>query len=150
MAEELALEQRLGHGSAGDFHKRLVPPAAAAMDGSGEKRLSRAAFPRNQDRSAGVGNAVDGVEDSLHPVVVADDVFEPKAKVELGLELLVLLNHFFLRKGPLEGHRQLFVDEGLGEQVEGSGPQSFDPRLHGSVSRHQHHRELRMALSTPR
>ena len=120
VAEQLAFQQRFGQGAAGDFDERLVAPAAAAMDGPGHQRLARAALAGDQHGGPGVGHGVDHVEDLQHAVVVADDVLHAEAEVELGLEGLVLFDHLLLVERPLDGHQQFFVDQRLGEEIEGA------------------------------
>ncbi len=88
------------------------------MDRPGDHRLARAALAGDEHGGAGVGHAVDHVEDLQHAVVVADDVLHAEAKIELGLERLVFLDHLALVQGPLDGHLELFVDQRLGEEVE--------------------------------
>ena len=63
------------------------------MDRPGDQRLAGAAFAGDQHRGLGVGHAVDHVEHLEHAVIVADDVLQAEAQVELRLEVLVLFEH---------------------------------------------------------
>ncbi len=120
VAKKLAFEQRLRQRAAGDFDERLVAAPAAAMDGAGDQRLAGAAFAGDEHGGFGVGHAIDHLEDALHAVVVADDVFEAESHIELLAEDLVFFEYAALADGALECHLQLCVDQWLGEEIEGA------------------------------
>ena len=134
VAEQLAFQQGLGQGPARNFHEWLVAPRAGPVDRSGDERLAGAALAGDQDGGLGVGHALDHVEDPQHAVVVADDVLQAESHVELGLEIAVLFEDLALVEGPLDGHLQLFVDQGLGEEIEGPGADGLDGGLDGAVA----------------
>ncbi len=113
-----SLSRSVSGRAAGDLDKRLVAPAAAAMNGAGDQRFARAAFAADQHGGPRVGHAVDHVEHSQHAVVMADDVLHAETQVELGLQCLVFFQHLVLVQRPLNGHQQFFVDQRLGEKVE--------------------------------
>ena len=108
--------------------------AAAAVDGPGNQRLAGAAFAGDQHGGLGVGHGVDHVEDFQHAMIVADDVLHAEAQVELGLERLVLLDHLLLVERPLDGHQQLFVDQRLGQEVEGPEADGLDRGLDCAIA----------------
>jgi len=80
-------------------------------------------------------------------VVLANDVLQPVPHVELGLEGLVLLDHAALVEGPLDGHGQLFVDERLGEEVEGPGADRLDGGIDRAVAGDHDHSRGRLVLA---
>ena len=45
----------------------------------------------------------------------------PKRRSSWALSVLVLFEHLLLAEGPVDGHLQLFVDQRLGEEIEGPG-----------------------------
>ena len=57
VAEELALEERLGERGAVDRHERLAGPRAAAVEGAGRHLLAGAALAAQQDGRVGGGDA---------------------------------------------------------------------------------------------
>ncbi len=79
-------------------------------------------------------------------MVVADDVLQAVAQIELGLEVLVLFQHLALVQGPLDRHFQLFVDQRLGEEIEGSRADRLDRRVHRAVAGDHDHRRGRLLL----
>ena len=117
------------------------------MDRPGDHRLAGAALAGDQHGGAGVGHAVDHVVDLQHAVVVADDVLHAEAEIELGLERLVLFDHLALVQGPLDGHLQLFVDQRLGEEVEGPQADRLDGRLDRAVAGDHDHGRVRLLLA---
>ena len=137
--KQLALQQRLRQRPAGHLDKRLVPPGAAAMDRPGDERLAGAALAGNQHGGLGVGHALDHVVDPQHAVVVADDVLQAETHVELGLEVAVLFQDLALVESPLDGQLQLFVDQRLGEEIEGPRADRLDRRLDRPVAGNQDH-----------
>ena len=60
------------------------------MDGLGNQFLAGAAFAQQQHISARRGHAVDGFENLLHPVRLANDIFDLVLALELQPEVLFL------------------------------------------------------------
>ena len=78
MAEQLALQQRLGQRAAVDDDQRMKASRAAGMNGARHQFLSGAAFAGDEDRSIGWRDRLDGIEDVLHGGALADDVGRPR------------------------------------------------------------------------
>ena len=57
VAEQLALQQGLGHRGAVDGHERPAPPLAAFVQRLGDQVLARAALPRDEHGRIGGGRA---------------------------------------------------------------------------------------------
>src|SRR6185437_10620158 len=58
VAEELALEETLGHAGAVDGDERAPCPRGGDVDGAGEEPLARAALPMEEDRGVDRGGAL--------------------------------------------------------------------------------------------
>jgi hypothetical protein len=76
MTENLALDQRLGNGSAVDGHKGLRPARTQFVNGTGNEFLSRSAFACNQYRSGTGRDLLDEAEYLLHFAGGADQAAE--------------------------------------------------------------------------
>ena len=90
VAEELALEQRLGQRAAVLGHELLVPARARIMDGAGEQILAGAGLARQQDRRVGLRDLLGHVEDLLHRRRVPDDAFEGITRLDLPAQVEIL------------------------------------------------------------
>ena len=73
VAEQLALQQRLGDGGAVDRQERLVGPAAVLVEGAGDQLLAGAALAEDQDVDVLRGDPADGLAHLLHDRAAADD-----------------------------------------------------------------------------
>ena len=106
----------------------------AVVDRAGEQRFARAAFAGHQHRRAAVGDGFDQVEDLEHLVVVADDVFQAEAQVELLAQRLVLEQQRLLAHGLLDDDADLVIDDRLGEIVERAHLGRFDRAFDRAVA----------------
>ncbi len=105
-----------------------------AVDGPRDQGLAGAALAAYEHGGLGVGHGVDHVEYLQHAVIAADDVFHAETEVELGLQRSVLFDDPLLVEGPLHGQQQFFVDQRLGQEVEGPQPNGVDCGLHRAVA----------------
>src|SRR5450432_2042026 len=76
MAEELALEERLGQRRAVQLDERALGARAALVDGGGDELLARSRLAREQHAGTRGRDLRDDLEDLLHGRGVADDVLE--------------------------------------------------------------------------
>ncbi len=150
VAEQFALEQRIGRRSAGDFHERLVAAAAELVDRPGGDRLSGPGLAEDQHRRPRVRHAFDQVEHLGHLVVAWPMMFEiPNFSIELLLELAVLFHDPLLAHGPPDREVQLVVDDRLGQVVEGPDPDRLRPRFDRPVAGQQNDRRLGLVGDDP-
>ena len=76
VAEELALEELLGHGGAVDRHQRSVLPIPAPVERLGDDLLPGAALAGDEDARVGVGDPVEQLVELPHGRAVADELLE--------------------------------------------------------------------------
>ena len=82
VAEELALQQRLGQGRAVDRDQRPVPGGVGVVDRLGDQFLARPRLTRDQHGAGGRGNPGDPLEDLAHPGAASHQVVEGVALLE--------------------------------------------------------------------
>ena len=107
VAEQLALDDRLGQRREVDLDEGLRGAAAVVVDRRGDELLADAALAADQHRGVALGDLGDQVVDRLHRLGVADDVRGAEAVLELLLEALVLLDEplALLLGGLAQAHR---------------------------------------------
>ena len=76
MAEQFALDQRFGNGSAVECDKGAVLSGAAVMDGLGNQLFSRSAFSRNQDIGLGGSHLIQEIVKGQHLGTLANDIIK--------------------------------------------------------------------------
>ena len=74
MAEEFALQQRLGESRATHRHEGLRRPVARIVDGPCHQFLSGAALALDEDRAAQAGDLAAERHDLLHPRILTHDI----------------------------------------------------------------------------
>ena len=87
MAEQLALDQRLGQRPAVDRDERLVGPQAVLMHGPGDQLLAGAGFAQDQHGRVRRRDLLDQPLDLLHAAAAADQLglaFDPLELVRQG------------------------------------------------------------------
>ena len=77
VAEQLALQQRLGDGGAVDRQERPGGPAAVLVDGAGDQLLAGAALAEDQHGDVLRGDPADRLVDLLHRRRAADEHVRP-------------------------------------------------------------------------
>ena len=83
VAEELALDQRLGNGRAVDGDKGLAAAGAEVVQGAGDEFLAGAALAGDEHRNVAGGDTLDQREDLLHLRRRADQGAEDAGFAEL-------------------------------------------------------------------
>ena len=144
MSEHFALEQRLRNTAQVHLHERLLGSGTVAVHGFGNEFLPRTAFSRNQHRSVGLGDALDGFQHIRQCLALADDV----ATVELAflLHRLFFFNLFFAIQcqGSFYLLHQGSIVPRLGDEVICSCPYSFYCQVDASPCRHEDDRSVRL------
>ena len=74
MPEQLALQQRLGHGRAVEGHEGTGAPPAAVVQGAGHQVLAGAALAGDQHRGVRGGGPLDEVAHLAHHRALAQDL----------------------------------------------------------------------------
>ncbi len=130
VAEELALQQVVGHRGAVDRDHRLVLPVGEVVDRPRHQLLAGAGL--TQDQHGGVrrsGDLLDPLEDLLHGHALADELAGPLLALPIHEEL-----DLAPQRGHLDGLAQLKDDllqlGGLGQKVEGPGVHGGHGALH--------------------
>ncbi len=121
VAEQLALEQRLGQRGAVDLDERAVRAPAQAVDRARDQLLARAGLARDEHGRVGRRNALDQLQNRNERTAAADDFLEIVNRLDLLKEVrvlstqagLFLLHQDFL--GDVHEHRP-------GELAAGVGP----------------------------
>src|SRR5262249_1106751 len=109
VAEQLALDQAGGQGGAVDFDERVAPAPAwgtGGVDGAGDQLLARARLAGDEHRGVGGGDAADLVQHVQQGGAAADDLLEVVVRLDLFLEVQVLL----LEAGPFAFRQHLRRD----------------------------------------
>ena len=140
VAEQLRLEQRLGHGAAVERHHRLVAPQRVEVDGLRDQALAGARLAGQQDRAVGARDRLDHLEDVEHRLASADDVRELVRQAERPLEQDVLLAELPVLDLLAHLHLEQVDVERLAQVVAGAEPHRFDRRL-GRGERRDHDAE---------
>ena len=142
VSEHLALEQRLGDAPQVHLHKRLLGSWAVAVYGFCNQFFPRSAFSRNQYRSIGAGNPLDGIQYLHQGFALTDNVATVESVFLLLLFLLLFLVVQF--EGGFDALHQGRIVPRLRDEVESTGLHSFDSQLDASPSRHQDNRRFRL------
>jgi hypothetical protein len=83
VAEQLALYQLAAEGGAVHLDQGLRTPRAAIMQRIGHQLLAGPALAADQHGDVGVGDLVDGLEQTAHGRSAADDVAEAEIALDL-------------------------------------------------------------------
>ena len=125
MAEQFALEQRLGEGRTVDRHQGLGRAGAVAVDGARHQLLARATLALNKDRGVGGRHPANEVVDFAHAGSCAHHVvfqrnFRPQRLIFFAH--LIPMAQVPERQAGQAGHRrdqlQMSFVEALGSAVE--------------------------------
>ena len=150
VAEELALEERLGERRAVELHEgRLSLRGAVLVDRLRDELLARPALAGDEHARLGRRDLLDDVEDRLHCRARADDVVEAEPLLQARAELRRFALEATALQRAVDDDEELVELDGLGEVVLG-------PLLHGLHGRvdvrergHQDDDELRDAPRAP-
>ena len=147
VAEQLALQQRLGDGGAVQRQERRLRPRPVVVDGAGDELLAGAALAGDQDRDVLRGDAADGLVDLTHRRAAAED-----RAIRVGIRL-GLGDH---RRGAhptgdlqgLADHPPQMVQvERLEEVVVGALLHRLNGRIGRLLDRHENHGNARVDLA---
>jgi hypothetical protein len=142
VAEELALEQRRGHGRAVDGEEGPRAPRALLVEGPGDELLARAALARDQHRRAAVGHAGHQVEDPLHRRALAEEPAEVLRIDDGSAEPLHLQAKLPVLHRPRDHQPEELGVDRLGDEVVGAGADRRDRGVEAGVARDHHHGHL--------
>ena len=145
VAEELRLDERLGHRSAVDDEERLLAAVARVVDRAGDALLAGAALARDEHGRAGAGDALRQVEDAAHAFGPEDDLAALLAP-ELRPEDLVLRDDVALLERLADQLPQLVRGERLRDEVVGAALHRVDRHVEGAVRGHHDDLGARRAL----
>ncbi len=139
VAEELGLEQRLGHGPAVDGHERARRPRARVVDGLGDDLLAGAGFALDEERGVGRRDPLHEVEHRVHGRRMRDQAGQAVALPELRAQVLVLAAKRARRQRVVDAVIELVRLLALLEVVEGAEADRFLGRLPLRVRGEQDH-----------
>ena len=133
VAEQLALQQRLGNGGAVDGDERLVGAVAVLVEGAGDEFLAGAGLAADQHRDRGGGHPADFLVDVLHGAAAADEGETGGA----GFAQLHRLGHALgVRHGGGDQVQQFLGLERLEQILEGAELGGLDGGFGGAVGGH--------------
>ena len=134
VAEQLGLEQVLGHRAAVDRDERLVLARARAVNRAREQLLAGARFARDQHARVGVRDHARLLQARFHGRAARDD---------LGAPLVGALRHARHFHGALDVLEQLLLVDGLRQEAERAALRRLDGIGNRAVRREQQHAEAR-------
>ena len=133
VAEELGLEQVLGHRAAVDRDERLILARARAVDRAREQLLARAGLARDQHARVGAGDHSRLLEAGLDRGAARDDLGAPLVLAGRGQA-----RHLHRALDVLE---QLLLVDGLGQEAERAALRRLDGIGNRAVGRQEQHAE---------
>ena len=137
MAEDLALEQRVGDCRAIERHERMRRARAQLVDGLRDQLLTGARLAEDQHRGGRRRRLLQHLIEGAHRGTVADDPPEAATIVELPAQRLVLALVIVELGEPLEQALQLIGIERLGQVVLGAALDGLDRGVDGPLRRQQ-------------
>ncbi len=143
MAEQFALQQRLGQGRTVHLHESVFAAPRVDVDGLCDEFLAGACLTLDHHRRGGGGHLADGLEHVPHAAAVADHVVH----LRLALEAVLQATHLVLEPHMLQGFVHLefkvFKVEWLLQVIPGTGTHHFHSVVHRAVGGHDNdHRFL--------
>src|SRR6266566_3190738 len=146
VAEELAVEQRLGEPRAVDGDEGMGGECAPLVDGARDQLLSRAALAAHQDRALVPGDGVDDAVGLLHRRALADQLAEAVQPPDLPAEPRVLALERVELQDPLDGEQDLLRPRVLDQVVRRTELHGLDRALDRAVAGEHDHRGREAAL----
>jgi len=119
------------------------------VDGASGHGLAGTALTENQNGGASVRDAFDQLEHPQHLVVFADDAGETVTLSELSFQLLIFVDDGSLTDGSFDGEPQFFINDRLGQLVEGAHANGFDSAFDGAESGEQNDGGFRGIFPSP-
>jgi hypothetical protein len=129
VAEQLALDQRLGHRRQVDRDERRLGPRRVVVDRARDQLLAGAALAGDQDRRGRAGDPADQSEDLLHGLGPRDHVLEAVLALDLALQPRDLSPQRALGQGLVDQEQELLDLERLGDVVVGAELDRLDRGL---------------------
>src|ERR1019366_6870181 len=144
VAEEFALQKRLGQSAAMNDYQRMKPSWAGLMDGARHQFLAGAALSGDEHGRVGGTYGFNGVEDLAHGAALANQ-FSGTRYFGYGLaQQYVFLGGAFMGQRVLYQVGDLVGVEWLGHVVVGAILQRCDRGLDRGVAGHDDYQELRV------
>ncbi len=141
--EQLALEQRLGHGRAVDGDEGVGRAAALVVEGAGDQVLARPGLAVDEHRRGGVGDPEHEGADVTHRAVLADDRLDGVHLRERLAQRSGLVAEARLGERAIEEQDQLVHLERLGEVVVRALADRLDGGVDGAEGGHHDDRPVR-------
>jgi hypothetical protein len=129
VAEQLALDQRLGHRGQVDRDERRLGPRRVVVDRARDQLLAGAALAGDQHRRGRAGDPADQSEDLLHGLGPRDDVLEAVLALDLALQPRDLSPQRALGQRLVDQEQELLDLERLGDVVVGAELDRLDRGL---------------------
>ena len=142
VAEELALEERLGHGSTVDRHERPLLASAAAMEDAGDHLLAGPALAGHEHARVGVDHPVEKLSDPAHRTAVADELVEALRLPDQVPQALHLFAQRPMLNRARERDRERVHLDRFGDEVVRARADRGDRRLEASEGRDHDHRYI--------
>ncbi|OPY04690.1 MAG: hypothetical protein A4E67_02271 [Syntrophaceae bacterium PtaB.Bin038] len=147
VAEELALQQRLGQRPAVDGDQRPRRPRAQVVDETGEEFLPRAALPADEHGGPARGDPSRQIHEAFHLGAAEDDlVGRDPFFLQAPAHHLVLPQQDAPLRDAVDVQQELVEIDGLRHVVDGPRLHGLDGRLDRAVGGHHDDVELRVEL----
>ena len=147
MAEQLALQQRLGERAAVDGHEGVEAPRARGVNGASHELLARAALAGDEHRGVGRPDGLDRGVELLHGRAVADDLGRMHGLCGDDLaQALGFLPRLAMRQGVGDEMRHVVGIERLGDVVVRAVLERGDGRVDRGVAGHDDDQEVGVDL----
>src|SRR5208283_5229068 len=112
MAEQLALQQPRGNGSAVDLDEGLLLASAQPVDGAGHELLAGARFSQNQNCGVAGGDRGCLIEYLLEGATLAHDLHERTMRRSFALQIFLLFVQTLLQGVNLDGRALILNGDG--------------------------------------
>ena len=146
VAEELALDQRVGNRPAINRHERALCPPAAGVNRPGHEFLAGARLTRHQHIDGARRDPFDDRVDMLHGRALAEKVGERVRPLDGPPQHLLGGPTARGLEQPLQGVLQVGLDAGDVEVVAGARMQACPGGINARLRVDDHHRQLRIGL----
>ncbi len=137
VTEQLAFQQVFRQGRAVDGDHRPLAQLRGLVDGPRDHFLARSRLALDQHGGRGVRHVADQLEHGVHARVLADDVLEGVAVLELLAQVNDLVEQLPLAQGPLYDQAQMLEVDRLGDEVVGAQAHGLDRAVDAAVGGHE-------------
>ena len=139
VAEQFALQQLRRKGGAVNDDQLLLRPAAQVVQRPGHQLLAGAALAFNQNRGARGRHLLDGFDDRLHHLRLAEDALHGVLALHLLLEGDVLDLQLAAAQGAFDQEIDLIKVQRLGDEVVGAAAHGLHCGVHRAIRGHHDH-----------